>query len=249
MKPKTSNAPARESEVDGDSPQRPEMVRLDGVPIADPWHEKKMFEKGEFARKLNRDYAGTVIVQNEDVNRSRIIEANRQCFNSGYSTGSRLKVIRDFAAHFPDLMFDAFWIKELVRRESVEHSFSKAQREVFDAIQTGLRSAAKSQPRESATRKHFRISAAQLVAKETIGPEISKWNKSLQRDSAPLLEWIELQAAEKAKELMRTYGLQGRDARRRLTKFLDQGHCYEAAVLIASELLNVAERDIESKID
>lgn len=250
-KPKVGKPRAHSSGTDGlkDSSFRPRIVHLNSIPIADPWREKEMLEKGEFARKLNPDYAGAIIAQNEDGNRRRIIEVYRQCFESANSTSSRLTVVRDFAALFPDLVLDAHWIKKLVRRESVEHSLSKAQKEVLGAIQTGLRSAVKRQPREPAVRKYFRISAAQLMAKVTIEPEISKWNESLQRDTSPLPEWIAEQVVEKADVLIRTYGIQGPRAQQRLTEFLKQGHCYEAAVLIASEVCNVSERDLESKLE
>jgi hypothetical protein len=249
-KPKVGKPRAQKSGTDGvkDSPFRSRIVHLNSIPIADPWREKKMFEKGEFARKLNPDYAGAIIAQDEDTNRIRIIEANRQCFESAHSTGSRLKVVRDFAAHFPDLLFDAYWIKELVRRESVENRFSKAQKEVLDAILTGLRSAVKSQPGKSAVRKYFDIAGAQ-AAKENIQNELSKWNEDFQRDLAHPPEWVAERAAEKADVLIQTYGIQGPRAQQRLTELLKQGHCYKAAVLITSEVFNVSERDLESKLE
>ena len=227
----------------------PRIVHLDSIPIADCWHEKKMWEAGEFARKLNADYSSFVIAQNENANRRRICEVYRRCFESTESARSGLVVVRDFAAHFPDLLFDAQWIKEMVRRESIEYSFSKVPKAAFCAIQTGLRSAVNSQSREPATQKYYKISAARLAAKETIAPELSKWNRGLQRISAPLPVWIAEQATEKADELMRSYRLQGQNTRKRLVIFLTQGHCSKAAVLIAARCFKVRERDVESSSD
>lgn len=187
-----------------------------------------------------------MIALNEDDLRNRIMEVNRRCFESDDSTASRLKVVRAFAKYFPDLVFDASWIKALLKREHPEHGFSKEQKEVLKAIQTGIHSAVTSKRRKSAVQKSHFISAARLMAKETIAPEISKWNESLQRDTSPLPGWIAQQVAEKADQLGRTYRLGGL---KRLTQFLKRGHCKKAAVLIAAELLGVNERDIESKKD
>jgi hypothetical protein len=248
-KSKVNKARAHRSATDGvgGSPFRSQIIHLNSIPIADPWREKKMFEKGEFARKLNPDYGGAVIAQDEDGNRRRIIEVYRQCFESSDSTGSRLKVIRDFAAYFPDLLFDAYWIKEFIRRESVEIRFSKAQKEVLDAILTGLR-AVKSPSGKSAVQKYFDIAGAQK-ARQNIQDQLSKWNECFQRDLAHPQEWIAERVAEKADELVQTYSIRGARAKQRLKGFLELGHCYEAATLIASERFKVPERDLESKLE
>lgn len=248
-KPKLSKPHAQRSGANGvdDSPIRPQMFHLNSIPIADPWHEKKMFEAGEFTRKLNPDYAGAIVAQNEDDLWRRIIEVYRQCYESADSTSSRLRVVRNFAAHFPDRIFDAWWIKELVKREHPEHSFSKVQKELFRQIQNGLRSAVDSQPRESAVQRYFDIAGAQM-AKRNIQDELTKWNEGLQRDLDHSPEWIAERAAEKADELLQRFSIRSQLAKQRLTEFLNRGHCYEAAVLITAEKFNVQEHDLESKL-
>ena len=249
-KPKVGKSSAQVSGTRGveDSSFQPQMVHLNSIPIADPWREKEMFEAGEFTRKLNPDYAGALVAQNEDDLWRRIIEVYRQCYESANSTSSRLTVVRDFAAHFPDRMFDAWWIKELVKREHPEHSFSKVHKELLGAIQNGIRSAVNSQLRKSAVLKYFDISSAQM-AKLNIQDEISKWNEGLQRDLNHPLEWIAERAVEKANELVQQYSIRGARAKQRLKGFLELGHCYEAAVLITSERFKVSERDLESKLE
>jgi hypothetical protein len=205
-----------------------------------------MFEAGEFTRKLNPDYAGALVFQNEDDLWKRIIEVYRQCYESANSTSSRLTVVRAFAAHFPDRMFDAWWIKELVKREHPEHSFSKAQKEMFRQIQNGLRSAVDSLPRKSAVRRYFDIAGAK-AAKENIQNELSNWNEGLQRNLAQP-DWIMEQAAVKADELVQKFSIRGPHAKQRLNDFLFLGHCFEAAVLSASEIFNVPEHDLESEL-
>lgn len=110
-----------------------------------------MLEAGEFTRKLNPDYAGAPVAQNEDDLRRRIIEVYRQCYESADLPSSRLTVVRNFAAHFPDLIFDALWIKRLVKREHPEYGFSKAPKEMLGQIQNGLQSAERLFLQEKAT--------------------------------------------------------------------------------------------------
>lgn len=249
-KRKVGKARTRKSEAVGveDIPFRPQIVRLNSIPIADPWREKEMFEAGEFTRKLNPDYAEACLAQNEDDLWTRIVEVYRQCCESADSTSSRLTVVRAFAAHFPELIFGAWWIKEFVKREHPEHVFSKVQKEMLSAIQNGLRSAVNSKPRKSAVRKYFDIAGAQ-AAKENIQDELSKWNEGLQRDLAHPPEWIAERAAEKVDELVQSYSIRGACAIRRLRGFLEHGHCYEAAILIVSERFEVPEHDLESKLE
>jgi hypothetical protein len=89
-KPKVSKPNAQEAGTDGaeDSPLRPQIVHLNSIPIADPWHEKKMFEAGEFTRKLNTEYASAIVAQNEDNLWRRIIgsaqESGEVCILRGF---------------------------------------------------------------------------------------------------------------------------------------------------------------------
>lgn len=237
---------SRMDEVE-DSPFGRQIVHLNSIPIVDPWHEMKVFEAGEFTRKLNQDYSVAIVAQKEDDLWRRIIEVYRQCYESAGSASSRLTVVRNFAAHFPDRMFDAWWIKELVKREHPEHNFSNVQKGILNAIQNGIRSAVNSQPRKSAVLKYFDIAGAQM-ARQNIQDELSKWNEGLQRDLDHPSEWIEQRAAEKADEVAESRSLSRYD-KQRLKAFLVAGHCYEAAVLITSKLFRVRERDLESKVD
>src|ERR1035437_4070994 len=248
-KPKVSKAHAGKSEVDGteDNP-RPEIrfVRLEDIPIENAFHEKRIFEKGEFERKLNPKYFPCTVIVSDEVSRARITEVFKLCFQEA-APSKRLKVLRDFVAHFPHLVFDADWIKELFRRDSAVSSLSNDdKKEMFRALANGFRSAARGNSREPAVRESYRISGARMVER-TIQDQILKWNEALDRPlSTP--EEIAVRATEKADEFVKTYPMRLYD-KQRLKKFLEKGHCYEAAVLITSKVFGVRERDLESRTD
>ena len=86
------------------------------------------------------------------------------------------------------------------------------------------------------------------MAARTFQNELSKWNEALDRAHGEK-EWIASRAAEKAEELIKTYSRLGPRDKPRLTKLLTQGHCYEAAVFIASKVFGVRDRDLEAKSD
>jgi hypothetical protein len=240
--------PARKSKGDGaEYNPRSELrfVRLENIPIANACHEKRIFEKGEFARKLNPEYYSGVVAESEDMRHKRIVEVYKRCFEAT-EPRKRPKVLRDFAAHFPNLVLDADWIKELVRRDFATSKFSNDSREVFRAIANGFRSAASTKPREPAFQKSYKLSSIRLFVDKIQG-ELEKWNEDLERGIS-LMATIAASATVKAEELAKTYGqLARRDDVRRLTKLLKQGHCYEAAIFIGARVYRVRERDLESR--
>jgi hypothetical protein len=85
------------------------------------------------------------------------------------------------------------------------------------------------------------------MAVRTIQAELSAWDVGLERSVCPP-EDIPSLVVEKAGKLAKTYRLGQRD-KQRLTKLLEQGHCYQAAVLIASRAFSVRERDLQEKSD
>jgi hypothetical protein len=229
------------------SPQ-PELhfLRLENIPIEDAWHEKEMFEKGEFERKLNPEFFSGPVVVSDEVRRGRIIEVYRLCFKQA-DTRKRLKVVRDFIAHFPRLVFDADWLKELVKGSSVSPGLADdGNNEVLRAVATGFRSAARGTSRLPAVQRFYKVSGARMAVR-TIQAELSVWDMGLERSVCPPEE-IPLLAVVKVGELANTYRLGQRD-KRRLTKLLEQGHCYQAAVLIGSRAFGVRERDLQEKSD
>ena len=54
-------------------------------------------------------------------------------------------MLRDLAAHFPQLVFEADWIRELIRSTSTTADFSKdgPRSQIFRALANGFRAAAK----------------------------------------------------------------------------------------------------------
>lgn len=224
------------------------FMRLENIPIENAFHEKKIFQEGEFARKLNPKYFSGMIAESENMRRGRIVEVYKRCFEESDPL-KRPKVVRDFIAHFPHLAFEADWLKELVRGNAgFPNVADDGKKQILLAIANGFRSVARSTPREPATRKFYKVSGTRMALR-TIQDELLRWNRALERDICPK-EDIPALAAEKAEELGKTYGrLIRRDDKQRLAKFLEQGHCYEAAVLVASKVFGVRERDLESKLD
>jgi hypothetical protein len=224
-----------------------ELTRLSDIPIVDAFHEKEMLEKGEGERKLNPSHSSAPVMVSPDVRRKRIIEVYKRCFDESDKL-KRDKVIRAFAAHFPWLVFDANWLKELVWTQFALPGYADdRKKEILLALANGFRGAASNKRRQPAIQKHYRLHAARCVQR-TFCDELTKWNVGLKRPvSTPA--WIAEHAASKADELANTYRQLRRGDKLRLTTLLQQGQCYKASVLVASKVFGVRVRDLQQKPD
>jgi hypothetical protein len=241
-RPQVRKSHAQKSELDGaENSLQPELrfLRLENIPIEDARHEKGILEKGGFERNLNPEFFSGPVVVSDEVRRGRIVEVYRLCFEQA-DPRKRLKVVRDFIAHFPRLVFDADWLKELVSLAD------DGNNEVLRAVATGFRSATRRTSRLPAVQRFYKVSGARMAVR-TIQAELSAWDVGLERSVCPP-EDIPSLVVEKAGKLAKTYRLGQRD-KQRLTKLLEQGHCYQAAVLIASRAFSVRERDLQEKSD
>jgi hypothetical protein len=248
-KPLVRKGRARKSKTEGaKDDEHPEVrfMRLENIPIANAFHEKAVFEKGQAERSLNPNYFSGLVAVSKEARRERIVEVYRRCYEESGSF-RRLRVIRDFIAHFPHMAFDADWLKELIKNNSAFPRLANDNRnEILLAIANGFRSAASANPRESAIQKAYKIFGVRMTAR-AIQDDLSTWSESLERPlSTP--EEIEARATEKVEELVESYPMSSYD-RQRLKKFLQKGHCYQAANLITSKVFGVRERDLESKSD
>jgi hypothetical protein len=222
------------------------FTRLEDVPIENAQHEREMFERGEDARQLNPEHCVGPVVVSTETRARRIIEVYRRCFEDA-DQNSRLKVVSDFVAHFPQHAFDADWLKEQLREPVMLARLGDANREkMLSAVANGFRRAAKGR-KEPAIQKAYRISGTRIAAR-ALQDELSKWNDSLERHISTPQE-IAARAAEKADEIVKKYRNLGRREKLRLTRLLEDGKCYKAAILISSKLFGVRERDLQTKAE
>lgn len=223
------------------------FTRLENIPIMDAFHEKKVLEKGEDARKLDPKHSSGPVLVSPDVRRKRIIEVYKRCFDESDKL-KREKIIRDFAAHFPWLFFDAHWLKELVWTQFALPGYADdRKKEVLLAIANGFRGAANNKKCEPAIQKSYRLHGARIVQRK-LYDELTKWNEGLQR-SISTKACIAKCAAAKADELANTYQRLLRGDKQRLATLLQHRRCYKASVFVASRVFGVRARDLQQKPD
>jgi hypothetical protein len=224
------------------------FTRLEGIPIEDAFHEKLVFEKGESERKLcPQRYPGPILVT-ADARCRRVLEVYRRCFEEA-DDHTREKVIGDFVAHFPHLSFDADWLSDLVRAQSALPGVANdsKRKRILLAMAKGFSRAARTKKRQPAIQKFYHLHAARTVQR-AFCDELKRWNVDLERSvSDPA--WVAEREASKAKELADTYRQLLLGDKRRLTKLLQQGQCYEASVLVAFKVFGVRARDLQRKSD
>jgi len=240
---KSSSQHLFDEAVEGELPQGINFMRLEDIPIENASHEKEIFEKGEDLRKLNSARCPGPVVVSGEIRARRIIEVYRRCFEEA-DQSSRLRVVSDFIAHFPQLAFDADWLKILLRMPVLFPPVGDKSREaIFVAVANGFRRAAR-RTKEPAIQRSYRISGTRIAARN-LQDELSMWNESLDRHHSTPQE-LAVRAAEKADEIANQYRKLGRGAKQRLTKLLEDGKCYKAAILIAARLFGVRERDLQT---
>jgi hypothetical protein len=219
------------------------LTRLEDIPIENALHEKETFEKGEDLRKLNSPRCPGPVVVSGEIRARRITEVYQRCFEEA-DQSSRLRVVSDFIAHFPQLAFDADWLKTLLRMPVLFPPVGDNSREaVFGAVANGFRRAAR-RTKEPAIQRSYRISGTRIAARK-LQDELSMWNDSLDRHHSTPQE-LAVRAAEKADEIAKQYRKLGRREKQRLTRLLEDGKCYKAAILIAARLFGVRERDLQT---
>lgn len=219
------------------------FTRLENVPIIDATHEKVIFERGEDARKLNPQQTLGPVIVSSDVGARRIIEVYRLCYERA-AQANQMKVVSDFVGKFPHLVFEAEWLKGLVRElVTSRRTESRTKEKFFAAVANGFRRAARSDREPAIQRRYREIGASH--ARQVIQAELSKWNQTLERTvSTP--DEIASGVEKQASGLDEKYPMALRD-RRRLRRHLQRGQLYEAAILISSRVFHVRERDLESR--
>jgi hypothetical protein len=97
MRSRKSKSLSVDKPVAETSKHRISIVPLEEIPIDDPQHEKTIFEKGEFLRKLNSVYTSdSVVASSNDMTDKRIIEVYRRCFIEA-KPNAQTKVLTSFS--------------------------------------------------------------------------------------------------------------------------------------------------------
>ncbi len=220
---------------------------LEGIPIDDPQHEKNIFEKGDDLRELNPVHtSGSPVAFSYADMDKRIIEVYRLCFAEATPDGQS-GVLSDFVAHFPYLVFEADWVRQLALKNRPPGFTSEERRQTFyAALASGFRSAATNKEKIKASAKQSRLLACREMLKN-IQDEISTWDAALERPLSTPPE-ISKQAAQKAENLIQAYSSKlGPRDKPKLTKMLEKGQAYDAACYTVWKLMGVRERDLQSR--
>jgi hypothetical protein len=253
--PRVSYKKSEGQEPESDEPAIARWTRLQDIPIEDSLREKTLIE-GQGSYRSLYPQAGIIVVS-PDCNRRRIIEIYRLSYENS-DERSQYKVIRDFIAHFPHLIFEADWLRELfirhVAQTRPEFSYNSTGNKLLRTAIDGFRGAAymrgggdkseiavfKEQSRKA------RLSAARFVQHE-LRNELTKWERSLQRNNATE-DWINDRETEKIAELLRKYTKLS-PFERELKKLLHCRHLYKISIVIASKQFGVRARNLEQKSD
>lgn len=222
---------------------------LDGMsdlmlqPILHPFRERRLLERDpscltlELAARVGAEgmYTRTDL-------RARIIEVYRRCHEES-APGKRPAVLRDLAAHFPGLVFQAEWTRELIRIALATADFSKngPRSRILRALASGFRVAASAATRQ----KRFRTFSIEVAKAErgTLSRTLDQWKKQLRMgDATP--DWLHEKAIQKAGELVAAYPA-AKPSLVEIEQLLQKGHCYDASVLIVARAFNVSERALE----
>jgi hypothetical protein len=218
-----------------------QSANLAEQPIEDPLFEKSLADQGyEF---LLQHLCMKQRVHAQDM-KTRIIEIYRQCYEQ--CPVNPEGVIADFVAVYPQLSFEAEWLKGLVETQVGNRDFrpNGPRNRLFRAIATGFRRVANPAPRLNRSVRGTRLDAARFALKD-IKEGLDRWERTLVRGTAAS-EWIAERATEKAEELVAS------DSRlkaieKKLKACLEKRQLYDAAILIASKIYGVRVRAVENK--
>ena len=224
------------------------MSEISFPTIEDACREKRDLEKDFFGWSTNlykslpsfEEIRGISMVVFE----ARIIEIYRICYEQS-PPNKREKVLRDFAAHFPHLIFEAKWLHELVRKA---HHYGvgagSVQSKLLLSLATGLRSAA-SGTRYGRQSRGLKLYGARM-ARFRFYEELDSWNRTLQRNLDPSTDWIHERAFEKTRELTKESPQLNR-VQEQLLRLLQDGKLYDASVLVTAHIFGVRQRDLQQR--
>jgi hypothetical protein len=226
----------------GDSPELIRVADLAERTIEDPFLDKCLLDRGY--EDFLQHHCLNQVVHAQDL-KSRITEVYRQCYERSSGNPS---VITDFVAAYPELSFDAEWLRVLVGIQTGNRDFSSngPRCSLFRAIAAGFRRVANPKARFNRSVRRGCLEAAQY-ARADIDKDLNEWEKTLDRNSATR-EWIAEQATEKVKQLVASNPrLKSVSVENRLIGFLGNAHLYKATNLMLSKIYRVPVRSLETQ--
>ncbi len=215
------------------------------LPIVDPSREKELLERdpGRFTGELAKGVGGNGRYTTIGL-RARIIEVYRRCHEQS-APRDRATVLRDFAANFPQLTFQAEWTRELVKSIWTTSKFSTAgpRSQMLRALANGFRAAANPTTRQRRLAKMFALEAAREF-RANLSKQLDLWETDLKRSEADVKsDWLEQAAKQKAMELVAEYPSAKPFERDILRHLLDQRH-YDVSILITAKTFSVSAREL-----
>ena len=215
------------------------------LPIDDPWEEKKIIEqrKAPYSQYLIRKLGAKEIVFTEGSVHTRIREVYRRCFES--RNKNDMKVIRDFVAFHPRLVFETPWLAALVREHTIfDEPWKGSYRErLLRALQNGFKGAAGSAPIRKRWRadwvesQKFLMNAFEEQLRQAY--KENEWNLNIP-------EWQKSEVPRKVHELVNQHPVLEKVSKK-LKKHLQHRQFRDAALLIVSKIWGVGVRTLNGK--
>jgi len=220
--------------------------------VEDPFHEKSLLQKDanrwilalvEKVRKRDGLPAKSALGFTPESLRKRICDVYRLCYERSVET-SQTKIVYDFAAFFPDLIFCAKWFIRLLQAPAVEDN-GTLKKKLFLALSKGFRRAAST---VGSSKQLFtgRVEAAKIFRSSEIVPHLRKWELRLDRkhSNSRDTDWLGARTASEVDALIVKYPAL-KPCRRHLTDLLLVGKLYEASVLISATVFRVPAHQLE----
>lgn len=215
------------------------------LPIEDPSEEKNIIERRKipYSLYLILKLGAKSMGYTEKSVHNRIREVYRLCFDA--KGKEDMKVINDFVAFHPDLVFDTPWLVEVVHNHTVfdEPGQSSYRTRLLQASGYGFKRAAGNPSKRRWQKASWIDSQRELLKSfEQMLKQFYKsgdWNLYLS-------EWKEVAVPKKADDLIRQYPVL-KKCSGKLKEHLRRRQFRKAALLIVSTLWGVGKRNLDGK--
>ncbi|MBI4455087.1 MAG: hypothetical protein HY644_04225 [Acidobacteria bacterium] len=226
-------------------PSHPVEVRLSdlsSLPIEDPFKEKCLLEEPPnllLIYLMKKGGSGRISAQSFD---ARVIEIYRLCYEKDPKPPkTRETVVRDFAAHFPHLIFQSSWLRDLIHQWDVTPHGQTSR--ILRALANGFRQAAT-------------LTAYKRRVKDRTLDLAHLWRAQIQRNLSDWIDVLDLKNADmndrlitkqvtaKAGEFVKNNPHLKRHETR-LIELLRERNAYDASILITAKLFTVSQRQLQ----
>lgn len=211
------------------------------LPIKNPQREKTFLKSGTLLAYLAPAGRGQI---HPSAYSSRIVEIYRRCYEQE-RIEKRNSILEDFVASFPQLVLQANWIREVVKKSFTNES--SGLNETLLSIGKGFRKAADPAQRRDKLITQVRLEAAR-ESQKTFSKNLVSWNRGLKRRDAlhGSCEWIREESKRKVTELV-TEDPKLKPVEWKLIELLVEGLFYEASIIMAAQIFEVPRRRLERK--